>query len=141
MIGMNAEQISHNIRFFRGQHELTQKELAEKLNISRSVVAKWENNNVIPNVPSLLKLCAIFNISLDHIAGIDSFKRDLLKGFKRIHSSESKSFDAEIKELVGYLIVNPSFKEEVYRLKRLSNEKQDSVHQLFSDIIDQYEKL
>src|SRR5690625_37346 len=87
---MRIDQISHNIKFFREQNKWTQKELAEQLKVSRSVIAKWENNHVIPDISSLLKLSTIFNISLDHLVGNYSFREDLLKDFKRIYSSKSK---------------------------------------------------
>lgn len=138
---MNLEQIAHNIKFFREQNEWTQKELAEKLMISRSVIAKWENNTVTPDISSLIKLSNVFDITLDHIAGHHSFREDLLKDFKRIYSSKSKSFDEEVVDLVEYLMTHPTFKNEIYRLKKLSIKKQLSIHKLFSSMLDQYERL
>lgn len=138
---MNVEQIPYNIKFFREQNKWTQKELAEQLKVSRSVIAKWENNNVTPDIFSLLKLCNIFNITLDHLVGNHSFKKDLLKEFKRIYSSKSKDFDEEIVELIEYIMTYPTLKNEIYRLKNLSVKKQLSIHKLLSDMIDQYEQL
>ncbi|HLQ97088.1 MAG TPA: helix-turn-helix transcriptional regulator [Candidatus Dormibacteraeota bacterium] len=138
---MNIDQISHNIRFFREQNKWTQKELAEQLKVSRSVIAKWENNHVIPDISSLLKLCTIFNTSLDHLVGNYSFREDLLKDFKRIYSSKSKPFDEEVVELVEYIMTYPKFKNEIYRLKDLSVKKQLSIHKLLSNLIDQYEQM
>jgi|SRR5690625_27889 len=138
---MNIDQISHNIRFFREQNKWTQKELAEQLKVSRSVIAKWENNHVIPDISSLLKLCTIFNTSLDHLVGNYSFREDLLKDFKRIYSSKSKPFDEEVVELVEYIMTYPRFKSEIYRLKDLSVKKQLSIHKLLSNLIDQYEQM
>lgn len=138
---MSLEQIAHNIKFFRKQNDWTQIELAEKLMISRSVVTKWENNSVTPDISSLIKLSKVFDITLDHIAGNHSFHDDLLKEFKRIYSSKSKSFDEEAVDLVEYIMTHPNFKEQIYRLKNLSIKKQLSLHKIFSDMIDQYEQL
>jgi len=138
---MNIEQIPYNIKFFREQNKWTQKELAEQLKVSRSVIAKWENNNVTPDISSLLKLCSIFDTSLDHLVGNYSFREDLLKEFKRIYSSKSKPFDEEIVELVEYIMTYPTLKNEIYRLKKLSIKKQLSIHKLLADMIDQYEQL
>lgn len=138
---MNIEQISYNIKFFREQNKWTQKELAEQLKVSRSVIAKWENNNVTPDISSLLKLCTIFDISLDHLVGNYSFREDLLKDFKRIYSSKSKSFDEEVVELVEYIMTYPALKSDIYRLNNLSVKKQLSIHKLLSGMIDQYEQL
>lgn len=138
---MNLDQIAQNIKFFREQNEWTQSELAEKLSISRSVIAKWENNVVLPDISSLIKLSHVFDVTLDLVVGTHSFREDLLRDFKRIYKSKSKSFDEEAVELVEYLMVYPSFKDQIYRLKNLSIKKQLSIHKLFSDMIDQYERL
>lgn len=140
-ITMNIEEIPYNIKFFREQNKWTQQELAEQLKVSRSVIAKWENNHVTPDISSLLKLCKVFDITLDHIVGIYSFREDLLKDFKRIYSSKSKSFDEDVVELVEYIMTHPIFKEQIYRLRNLSIKKQLSLHTLLSDMIDQYEQL
>ena len=138
---MSLEQIAHNIKFFRKQNEWTQIELAEKLMISRSVVAKWESNSVTPDISSLIKLSNVFGITLDHIAGNYTFREDLLKDFKRIYSSKSKSFDEEVVDLIEYVMTHPAFKDQIYRLRNLTIKKQLSIHKLFSDMIDQYERL
>ncbi|MBM7601950.1 transcriptional regulator with XRE-family HTH domain [Virgibacillus halotolerans] len=138
---MSSEQIAHNIKLFREQNDWTQKELAEKLAVSRSVIAKWENNSVTPDIEALIKLSKVFGITLDHITGNLSFREDLLKDFKRIYSSKSKSFDEEVVELVEYIMIHPTLKEQIYRLKSLPMKKQLSIHQLLSNMIDQYEQI
>lgn len=138
---MSSEQIAHNIKLFREQNDWTQKELAEKLTVSRSVIAKWENNSVTPDIEALIKLSKVFGITLDHITGNLSFREDLLKDFKRIYSSKSRSFDEEVVELVEYVMIHPTLKEQIYRLKSLPMKKQLSIHQLLSNMIDQYEQI
>jgi len=138
---MNLEQIAYNIKFFRDQQGWTQKELAGKIMVSRSVIAKWENNTATPDIASLIKLSRVFNISLDHLVGNHSFQEDLLKEFKRIYSSKTKDFDQDVVELVEYLMTYPDFKKQIYQLKNLSIKKQLSIHKLFADMIDEYEHL
>src|SRR5699024_7412320 len=109
--------------------------------LSRSVIAKWENNTAVPDVDSLIKLSRVFNVSLDHLVGNYSFQNDLLKEFKRIYSSEAKDFDEDVVELVEYLMTYPEFKNQVYRLKRLSIKKQLSLHNLITQLLNEYENL
>lgn len=55
--------------------KMTQEELAEKMNVSRQTVAKWEAGESIPDVAKCSVLASIFNLYLDDIA--DMFiKRD-----------------------------------------------------------------
>lgn len=46
---------------------LSQEQLAEALNISRSAVAKWENNIGIPDVSNLKGISKLLNISIDSL--------------------------------------------------------------------------
>lgn len=138
---MEEECISNNIKLLRKKYNLTQQELANQLSVSRSVVAKWENNHVKPDISSLLKIAKTFDISLDHLAGNYSFREDLLKDFKRIYASKPQSFDEEIVELIEYIMTSPSLKEELFRLKKLPPRKQQSIHKLLADLITQYELI
>jgi len=141
VVTMSVEHIAYNIKYFREKYNWTQQALADRLQVSRSVIAKWENNLVTPDIDSILKLSAILDVPLDHLIGTQSLRDDLLKDFKRIYRSQSKDFDEEVVELVEYLMVHPDFKNEMYRLKKLPLKKQQSIHQLFKTLIDQYERI
>lgn len=51
----------------RKRSSLSQEQLAEALNISRSAVAKWENNIGIPDVSNLKAISKLLNISIDSL--------------------------------------------------------------------------
>ena len=51
----------------RKQQSLTQRELAEKLNISDKTVSKWETGNGLPEVSLMLPLCEILHISVNEL--------------------------------------------------------------------------
>lgn len=138
---MNLDKIGYNIKFLREQCQWSQQELADKLLISRSAVAKWESNLGHPDITYLIRLSDVFDVSIDHLLGTHSYHDGLLKEFKRIYSSKTKTFDEEVIELIEYLMHHPNFKDQIYRLKKLSHKKQLSIHKLFSDLIDQYEQL
>lgn len=46
---------------------MTQEALAEKLNVSRQTVSKWEMDAANPEMDKALELCRIFNCSLDNL--------------------------------------------------------------------------
>lgn len=62
MIGMN-------IRILRKRNKMSQEQLAEKVNVSRQTVAKWENDEAIPDLYKSKQLAEIFQISLDQLSG------------------------------------------------------------------------
>ncbi len=60
--------MSEGLKQLRNMMKMTQEELAEKMNVSRQTVAKWENGESIPDVAKCNELSKIFNISLDDMA-------------------------------------------------------------------------
>lgn len=138
---MSFEQIAYNIKFLREQKDWTQQKLADQLVISRSTITKWENNQLTPDITSLIKLSSVFNVTLDHLVGNTIHQDELLLEFKRIYKSEAVSFDDEAVALVEYIMKFPDFKQQIYRLSKLSIKKQLSIHQLIEDMIDQYEQI
>lgn len=138
---MSVEQIAYNIKFLREMNDLTQQKLADELKISRSMITKWENNQLIPDIQSLIKLSDLFGVSLDYLVGNETHRKDIIKEFKRIYRSHSVDFDDEAIYLVEYIMKHPEFKEQVYRLSDLSLKKQSSIHKLLRHVIDEYEKI
>lgn len=62
--------LGENLQFLRKRNDITQEQLAEKLNVSRQSVSKWESDTAYPEMDKLLQLCETFNCRLD----------DLIKG-------------------------------------------------------------
>ncbi len=52
-----------NLREARKSLDLTQKQIAEKLNVVESCYANWEQGRTEPNIFMLRKLCEILSVS------------------------------------------------------------------------------
>lgn len=50
---------------------LTQKQLAEQMKVTKSVISYYELQERYPSPESLIKLAAIFSVSTDYLLGID----------------------------------------------------------------------
>lgn len=59
--------IAKNIQFYRKKNNLSQKELAKKLNIKHNTISSWENCTNSVDIDSLFALCSIFGISINDI--------------------------------------------------------------------------
>lgn len=59
--------ISEKIKQLRKQAKLSQEQLAEKLNVSRQAVTKWETNLGVPDIENLCLISKLFAISLDEL--------------------------------------------------------------------------
>lgn len=59
--------LGDKISNLRKQNGWSQEELAEKLNISRQSVSKWESGTSIPDLDKIVKLSGIFGVSTDYL--------------------------------------------------------------------------
>ena len=57
------------LKELRKKHNMTQKKLADKLNITEGSISKYESNTASPPFDTLLSIAAIFNISMDELCG------------------------------------------------------------------------
>ena len=64
---MDTLKIGRYIQHLRKAAGMTQKELAEKLNISFQAVSKWENGDTLPDTGILLELCDLLNTTADKL--------------------------------------------------------------------------
>ena len=53
----------------RRKQGLSQEQLAEKINVSRQTVSKWESGQSTPDLPKLLALAEVYSLSLDELVG------------------------------------------------------------------------
>lgn len=58
-------KFSENLRILRKQKGYSQEQLAEKLNVSRQAVSKWESEQGLPEMEKILQLSDLFQCSLD----------------------------------------------------------------------------
>ena len=55
----------------RKQHDLSQEELAEKLNVSRQAVSRWEVGSAQPDASNVLQLSKLFDVTADYLLNED----------------------------------------------------------------------
>ena len=56
-----------NLKAIRKHHKMSQEQLAEKVNVSRQSVSKWENGEAYPEMHNILQLCKIFNCKINDL--------------------------------------------------------------------------
>lgn len=61
------EIVAANIVELRKEHNLTQAELAEKLNYTDKAVSKWERGESIPELSTLMLLSNMFGVTIDYL--------------------------------------------------------------------------
>lgn len=67
---MNIE-IANRLLEYRKRSGLSQEELAEKLDISRQSVSKWERAEASPDTDNLIELAKIYGVTMDDLLNVD----------------------------------------------------------------------
>lgn len=81
--------IADKLKDYRSQQGWSQDDLAEKMNISRSLVAKWEQGRANPTADDLDKLAGLFGAKPEDLA---SYK-DLQSIYKKEQKREKEFSD------------------------------------------------
>ncbi len=64
--------LGEKLKSLRLRENMTQEEMAEKLNVSRSAIAKWESDGGVPDINNLKYLSRCFNVSIDELLDEDN---------------------------------------------------------------------
>lgn len=60
-------KIGQFIRSERLRHHLTQRELAEKINVGAGTISKWECGRGLPELVNILPLCEVLEITIEEL--------------------------------------------------------------------------
>lgn len=58
------------LKKLRIQNDISQKELAESLHLSKGVISSYESGKSLPNCQTLILIAHFFNVSIDYITGV-----------------------------------------------------------------------
>ena len=58
------------IRKLRRSRNWTQKDVAERIQVTKETVYRYENNLLTPSLDSAIRLSLLFNVSLDYLTGL-----------------------------------------------------------------------
>ena len=73
---------SEKLQLIRKNKGLTQEELAEKLDISRQAVAKWESGQAYPDISNLIQISNLFNVTVDYLVSWSVFYFTLIYNYR-----------------------------------------------------------
>lgn len=113
--------ISNKLKDIRKHKNITQEQLAEKLDISRSKVSSWETNRRDITMTDAINLVNLYNISLDNL-----FNPKPLEEKEYIELSERFFSNTDIK-----------LKEKVRIIKLIENSlKNNNINELYENYIN-----
>ena len=96
--------IGERIMQLRKQLNISQLELADMAEVSRTIIGNYERNTNTPSIEVLLKIAKVFNVSVDFLVGegqLSTFDKDLLKRIEDI-----ELLDTDTKQHLFFLMDN-----------------------------------
>lgn len=73
------------IKNLRKTNNLSQVQLAQKLDVSKQTVSNWENNNILPSIEMLVKISKFFSVSTDYLLELDNRRYLEITGLSDTH--------------------------------------------------------
>ena len=104
---LNQEKIGKFIAERRKLQELTQKQLAERLNVSDKAVSKWETGKSMPDNAILFDLCKILDINVNELLSGEKLSDDSYHGKAEENMMtlmKEKQKDGRITGIVGLVL-------------------------------------
>lgn len=111
-------KLSKKLTKLRLEHNLTQKELSEKLDIEIEKIISWENDEVEPSLDDLIKLSDFYHISIDKLVENEPKININKDGIHVVDGDEE---------------VNVSFKDGIYIKTNKDNEEKKVKIEHFKD--------
>lgn len=97
---MNQQKIGCFLKELRKAKNLTQEQLAEKLNISGRTVSRWETGNSMPDISLLVELAEFYNVSIPEIIDGERKSGTMEKDVKEIAEKMSDYAGTEKETLI-----------------------------------------
>jgi len=63
----DGEMMKNSIKVFRAKHDLTQEQLAEKVQVTRQTIIAVEKNKYVPSLRLAFKIAWIFQVPIEEI--------------------------------------------------------------------------
>ena len=85
-----------NLKKIRKDKKMSQEQLAERVNVSRQSVSKWETGEAYPEMNNILELCKIFNCKINDLvhtdmSDISSLDEDIIMNVVKFNESKQKN--------------------------------------------------
>ena len=89
----------------RKKARITQEEFAERLNVTRQAVSKWESDNAFPETETIVKIASMFDVSCDYLLKDGNFEKNAATAEKQQRAFLSMMFSFSLAVVaVGFVV-------------------------------------
>mgnify|MGYP001137664793 FL=1 len=95
--------LAENLQYLRAREGVTQEQLAERLDVSRQSVSKWESAASYPEMDTLLKLCDMFRVDMDTLlrGSVEKSLSEDTAGYDRFMTLYARKIAGGVSAIVG----------------------------------------
>ena len=133
---------NEKLKMLRKESNLTQEELAERLNVSRQAITKWESGDGTPDIENLKQISILFNTTIDELIKENKIvtveSKVQYSYVQELDIDHTKHFDINICKINELNIIANN--EETVKVEILSNEE-DLSESLSVEFDDLYNNL
>lgn len=133
---------NEKLKMLRKESNLTQEELAERLNVSRQAITKWESGDGTPDIENLKQISILFNTTIDELIKENKIvtveSKVQYSYVQELDIDHTKHFDINICKINDLNIIANN--EETVKVEILSNEE-DLSESLSVEFDDLYNNL
>lgn len=98
--------LGEKIALLRGQNKMSQGDLAEKLEVSRQSVSKWETGASVPELDKLIMMSKLFNITLDELVQTDVIPENTANNTEPQTTYIVREKQQNLRQTVGFILLS-----------------------------------
>ncbi|MCZ0753959.1 helix-turn-helix domain-containing protein [Anoxybacillus sp. J5B_2022] len=131
-------KLADHLKYLRKQQNWTQEDVAQKLNMSRSQISKWETGETLPDLQSLEKLSDLYGVSIDSLIGRRPSKQQLLREVNRLYATDK--VDETMLDIIDYLKQHPDMEQALHSLAKLPAKKRKHIESAVIAVLKEFTK-
>ena len=127
-------KIKFNVRLkeLRLEAGLTQKDLANAIEVGRTTISEYESGKIVPKQEGLLKIANHFNVSVDYLTGVSN---------ERATRKQNVSDLDALLNTIHHILLDEYDTPVTYEGEQLSSRQKIIVDQLIEQLRDNIEML
>ena len=94
-------RLSDKIIKLRKAHDWSQEDFAEKLNVSRQAISRWENGTALPDAQNILQISKLFHVTTDYLLN-DDYECD--RDIPAVQSATKETYELVSRKKYKHLI-------------------------------------
>lgn len=139
--------VSENIRKYRKQAQLTQRQLAEKIDKKEVTIRRYEKGDIVPPLPVIKDIATALNTSISDIIGDDDnlnweaikegYTEDIDSYYRRPSDLKLRNDFKNVSDTIDNFLSNEYIEKEFnYKYDNLSTDEQIEFSSFIHNIID-----